>query len=102
MRDVECPYCGAEQEINHDDGIGFEENQIHEQECGDCEKIFAYTTSISFYYFASKADCLNGAEHKYKVLTVYPKEATLMECGDCGARRKPTEDEMRVILREGI
>ena len=24
--DVECPYCGAEQEINHDDGYGYDEN----------------------------------------------------------------------------
>lgn len=65
MSDVECPYCGEEQEINHDDGYGYEEGRTYEQECADCEKNFAFTTSISFYYDASKADCLNGAEHNY-------------------------------------
>jgi len=27
--DVECPYCGAEQEINHDDGQGYDEDVLH-------------------------------------------------------------------------
>ena len=27
MYDVECPYCGAEIEINHDDGYGYEEDE---------------------------------------------------------------------------
>lgn len=29
--DVECPYCGAEQEINHDDGQGYDEGVLHRQ-----------------------------------------------------------------------
>lgn len=65
MSDVECPYCGKDQEINHDDGYGYEEGRTYEQQCADCEKYFAYTTSISFYYDATKADCLNGAEHRW-------------------------------------
>lgn len=100
MEDVECPYCGIAQEINHDDGVGYEENQMHEQQCPDCEKFFAYTTSISFYYSVNKADCLNGSEHKYRAMTTYPIECTQMECFDCGARRKPTEEEMEKILKK--
>ena len=35
MKDVECPYCYADQEINHDDGYGFDEDQLYEQECSE-------------------------------------------------------------------
>ena len=30
MKDCECPYCGEDQEINHDDGYGYEENGVYE------------------------------------------------------------------------
>jgi len=63
--DIECPYCGKGQEINHDDGYGYEEGRLWEQECSDCDKTFVFTTSISFYYDAYKADCLNGEPHKW-------------------------------------
>ena len=33
MKDVDCPYCKAEQDINHDDGYGYEEDGMYEQEC---------------------------------------------------------------------
>jgi len=33
MSDVTCPYCRDEQEINHDDGYGYEEDKEHEQDC---------------------------------------------------------------------
>ena len=54
MSDVECPYCKSAQEINHDDGYGYEEDETHEQQCGDCGEYFAFTTSILFLYEASK------------------------------------------------
>ena len=50
MSDVTCPYCGTEQEINHDDGYGLEEGTDFEQECVSCEKEFSFTTNISFSY----------------------------------------------------
>ena len=46
MYDVECPYCGKEQEICHDDGYGYDESEIYEQECDDCGRCYTYTTSI--------------------------------------------------------
>ena len=52
MSDVKCPYCGDEQEINHDDGYGFDEDRRHEQDCVSCDKTFAFTTSIEYYYTA--------------------------------------------------
>ncbi len=26
----ECPYCNEEIEINHDDGCGYQEDEVHE------------------------------------------------------------------------
>lgn len=85
MSDVECPYCGDEQEINHDDGYGYEEDKTHEQECGSCEKTFAYTTCISFDYTASKADCLNGSPHQLIPAIGYQYHyPDAKHCRDCG------------------
>lgn len=60
MQDVECPYCEAWQSINHDDGYGCQEDETYQQQCADCEKMFTYTTRISFSYDAEKAPCLNN------------------------------------------
>ena len=84
MHDVNCPYCNASQEINHDDGYGYEEGEIYEQECSACEKYFAYTTEISFSYEVSKADCLNDGEHQYEKTVTYPVEFTRLRCKACG------------------
>ncbi len=84
MNDTNCPYCGAEVEINHDDGQGYTEDEIHQQECPECEKTFVFTTAIHFSYSPEKADCLNGGEHKYKLTTTYPPEWARMRCEDCG------------------
>lgn len=95
--DARCPYCKEPQEINHDDGYGYEEGELHSQQCGDCDKYFTYTTSISFYYETDKADCLNDGEHTYKPTITYPVECTRMECTQCGGERQPTAEEMKQI-----
>ncbi len=100
MKDVNCPYCDAEQDIDHDDGYGYEEDELHEQYCNGCEKTFVYRTSISYYYEADKADCLNDGEHTYEPTHTYPKEATRMECTQCDDRRNPTEKEKKTIMEE--
>jgi len=83
--DIECPYCGAGQDINHDDGYGYEEDCKHQQQCGVCDKNFTYTTSISFYYEAEKADCLNGSPHNYKPnKDPYGEWPDKKKCKDCG------------------
>jgi hypothetical protein len=97
-KDVECPYCEKWQEINHDDGYGYEEGEVYEQECCDCNKTFTYTTSISFYHEAEKADCLNGSEHEFEPTRTYPKEYTQMRCKMCDQKREPTEKEWEEIL----
>lgn len=91
MKDAECPYCGAEIDINHDDGYGYQEGVTHQQQCGKCDKTFVYETSKSFYYDTAKADCLNGSDHDYKPMRTFPVEFTRMECQTCGDRRDLTK-----------
>lgn len=91
--DIECPYCGEDQEINHDDGYGYEEDCRHEQQCSDCDKTFTFTTSISYHYSAEKADCLNGSEHRLKMSVTCPREYSEMRCEDCDYKRRPTAQE---------
>ena len=90
----DCPYCGEPQEINHDDGYGYDENGIHHQQCGDCDKYFTFQTCIHFSYDLAQADCLNGGEHKFKASFTVPIEYTRMECVQCGEIRNPTTKEM--------
>lgn len=56
MSDINCPYCNAAQEINHDDGYGYEEDEKHEQHCSGCDKAFKFTTSIMYCYSAYCSD----------------------------------------------
>lgn len=83
MHDVNCPYCNASQEIDHDDGYGFDESEIFEQQCHKCEKYFSFTTQISFHYTVRKADCLNDGEHQYEKTVTFPEEYLCCKaCGD--------------------
>jgi len=91
--DLNCPYCDADLNVNHDDGFGYEENTNHEMECRECEKRFVFTTSISFYYEAKKADCLNDAPHEYELTHTFPVEFSEMRCNHCGDERELTNEE---------
>jgi len=94
MTGIECPYCGAGVEINHDDGYGYEEDRKHEQECPACEKTFVYTTATHFTYDVTKADCLNGGEHDYHKTKTYPKRFAKMRCSTCDHERSLTAKEL--------
>ena len=98
--DVECPYCGKGQDICHDDGYGYEENTTHNQQCHHCDKYFTFTTSISFYYEAEKADCLNDAPHDFKATNTNPPQCTMMRCKMCSEERRPTPEEMAEIMKK--
>lgn len=100
MSDINCPYCDKEQDINHDDGRGYLEDELHRQEC-DCGKTFIFTTSLSYYYEPYKADCLNGGEHDWHPTHTYPKRFTKMQCSMCAERREMTEDELNKIMEDG-
>ncbi len=90
MRDIECPYCGAGVDINHDDGAGYAESEIHQQECPACEKTFIFTTTVSFHYSPEKADCLNGVEHSYEKTKTYPVQYVRLRCTVCGDEKPAT------------
>jgi hypothetical protein len=82
--DIECPYCGCQQKINHDDGsYGCEEDTNYSQECIRCDKTFGYNTHISFFYAAFQADCLNGGEHKWYTGACHPEFMTMRRCETC-------------------
>lgn len=93
MRDLECPYCGEDIEVCHDDGFGYEEDQRHKYACSFCGRNFVFRTSISFFYEASKADCLNGSPHTMEMAKAYPPRWSEMRCRDCDFKRKPTNKE---------
>lgn len=97
--DLECPYCEADCEVNHDDGAGYAEDRRHEMTCHNCDKSFIFTTYISFSYEPSKADCLNDGEHKLELSSTYPRRYARMRCADCDYERKPTPEE---FLAAGI
>lgn len=90
MEHLKCPYCSHAQEVNHDDGAGYEEDRAHEMECYECEKTFVFSTNISFHYRPSKADCLNGADHNLRLSTTVPRRYTKMGCKDCDFTRQLT------------
>ena len=95
--DINCPVCGEDQEINHDDGFGYSEDEMHHQQCCSCGSLFGFQTSISFHYTAFSLPCLNGEEHTFKPTFTVPVEYTKMYC-QCGEVRKPTSEEMSQIL----
>lgn len=93
MSDVECPYCGNGNDICHDDGQGYEEDTPHHQGCIHCDKEFVFYTQVSFSYEAKAADCLNGAEHDWRLTHTRPVFFTKMRCSACGEKRKLTPEE---------
>lgn len=95
MEDVNCPYCGESQSIDHDDCHGYTEDELHQQQCGECSKYFVFTTSISYYYTPHKADCLNDGSHTFKLTNTYPKEASKMRCSQCEEERRLTDLERK-------
>ena len=84
MSEVYCPYCNAKVEINHDDGYGYDEDEIHQQECHSCNNTFVYRTFIIMNYYTEKAECLNGGEHKFYKTKTFPPQFAVMKCEICG------------------
>jgi transposase-like protein len=93
MSDMQCPYCGADQQVCHDDGHGYAEDVRHEHECTECEKSFVFTTRISFDYTPHKADCLNDAPHNLEMSGTFPRKYSRMRCTQCDYDRQPTAEE---------
>jgi len=100
MSDINCPYCGSEEEICHDDGYGYDENQNHNQSCGNCGKTFVYTTAIIFLHETFKADCLNEeSEHDWIPTNTFPSQFTQMKCSVCDETRELTQEEKNKYIK---
>ena len=95
MNTVECPYCDADVEINHDDGFGYEEDVNHEIDCDCCGKTFIFQTGIIYVFTSAKADCLNDDNHKWKKSRTSPSAFTKMHCETCDAVRELTDSERK-------
>jgi hypothetical protein len=74
MYDIECPYCGFEQNIDHEDCYGYCEGELYEQECSECGKTFGYETMISYSYTVKKLPCSNGEDHCLEEYKIIPPE----------------------------
>lgn len=79
-----CPYCHASVEINHDDGYGMSEDEMHSQECRECGRTFAYETVIVVEHVMHAAPCLDDedAVHSFEQFI-----RTSMEGDDVAERR---------------
>lgn len=82
--DLQCPYCGFDNEVCHDDGRGYAVDTDHEMTCSACDKAFIFNTTITYHYDAFAADCLNTGEHKYEKTRTIPPEAARLRCVICG------------------
>ena len=101
--DVKCPYCGADNEICHDDGYGYDECELHRQECDDCGKTYVYETSVFVYHKAFAAPCIDGdAEHDWKETLTFPRFLRKLRCSVCGEYKEieGIEEERKAYLAE--
>lgn len=100
MKDIDCPYCGKQQDINHDDGYGYEEDRVFEQTCSGCDKTFSFVTSIIYHYEAFKAPCLNGeGDHEFSYYIAYPREFSSKVYVHCEHTERITESEIEEYLK---
>ena len=103
MKDIECPYCGQELEINHDDGFGYEDGVRHKMRCDSCYKSFVFDTSITYSHEAYIADCLNGSPHDWGVANLIfhcedkNKELWHRFCRDCEKREQEYNPSWKTI-----
>ncbi len=97
MSDVKCPYCGLDQEICHDDGYGYQEDETFEQMCGHCEMSFSYTTSILFYYDAAQAPCMNDGNHKWAATFTYPRDYSKWRCEYCDQKERMDKGDIEKL-----
>jgi uncharacterized protein (DUF983 family) len=89
MYDINCPYCDAEQDINHDEGQGYDQDILHQQQCSECHKTYTFYTYTHFSYDPQKADCLNGGTHDWKEMHIYPNFYKVARyCSSCGEEEK--------------
>jgi len=74
-REITCPYCGAEFSDSWEVGMGVNDGELGELECGSCEKTFIANRNCSITYNSYTTPCLNGeVEHNWQPVVGIPKE----------------------------
>jgi hypothetical protein len=95
MKDLKCPYCGHEFDIDRCDGEGCTEDVLEQKQCPKCEMFFVFNTTIVFIHETHEAACLNGSPHNYVITATYPKECSKMVCTMCDDTRELTDEERK-------
>jgi len=91
LEDVEGPYWEDYVSIEPDDHY----QGVSEYQCPECDKYFEVIAEPSIDYTArGKADCLNGAEHKWILKAGYPEihYRGKYRCEDCSAEKEVKEE----------
>lgn len=78
MSYVQCPYCKVENEINHDDGFGYEEDVEHELQCDSCNKSFIFLTSITYNF-----DSYCGNYDDHELYAPFDNNSDFKMCKNC-------------------
>ena len=87
MAKIECPYCAHVYELSTDDGRVSDTDVTHQEQCVNCQKWFTFQTEITYSYYCSTADCLNGDKHLLKFEnTNFTSETLLFHCKTCDNR----------------
>lgn len=97
METVTCPYCDKNTEIDTDEHY----ENYEEYECEHCGKNFeVFAEPTIDYSVCDKADCLNGADHKWRQIIGQPEIhfRGKYRCEDCSAeyvneKEATTEEE---------
>lgn len=103
MSDLECPYCGAENNVCNDDGAGYNEGELEQMKCCSCDKYFVFSTYIPRpTYEAYPAECLNGDSHNWVPRNRSPRmrEIAQMHCKTCDESRAMTDKEWYEWIRQ--
>ena len=85
MSDIECPYCKKDQEVMHDEGQGYDEEE-NQHTCISCDRDFIFATSVSYYYEVS---CNTENDHVWEQSPVEGCEDfyTCANCETCKVER---------------
>lgn len=98
MPTITCPYCASTQELEVERNHGSQPDQTYDQECNACEKTYVFQVDVIFEFDTFRAPCMNGEPHNFEPTRTHPVSMTKMVCEWCDARRRPTADEMKVMM----
>lgn len=103
MKEITCPYCEYEYDLNHDDGAFYNtDGELEKEECPECNKTFMVESSMSWDFEAHEADCQNGGDHDWQQQTGAPREHFIgrFTCTLCGEEEHRDEEGRKKAMEE--